>query len=223
MDPFYGSRNRILILDLKEADKLAAYQLETRPAVGPAPRSRASDAKCRELPASSNCSTSFGKGGQMARQTFFSFHYERDVWRAGQVRNSWVTKDREAAGFWDSASWEEVKKKGDSAVKAWIDTQLKGTSVTVVLIGAETSMRPYVDYEITQSHSRGNGLLGIYIHNMKGTDGETHAKGGNPFSKHVLRDSAGRAVSYPIYDWVNDDGRNKIGEWIEAAAKKAGR
>ena len=80
-----------------------------------------------------------------------------------------------------------------------------------------------MDYEITQSHGRGNGLLGIYIHNMKGTDGKTDAKGGNPFSKHVLRDSAGGAVSYPTYDWVNDDGRNKIGEWIEAAAKKAGR
>ena len=37
-----------------------------------------------------------------------------------QVRNSWVTKpDREAAGFWDAASWEEVKK-GDEAVKRWI-------------------------------------------------------------------------------------------------------
>jgi len=23
--------------------------------------------------------------------------------------------DREAAGFWDSASWEEIKKKGDEA------------------------------------------------------------------------------------------------------------
>jgi len=34
----------------------------------------------------------------MARKVFFSFHYERDIWRASIVRNSWVTKpDREAA------------------------------------------------------------------------------------------------------------------------------
>ena len=26
----------------------------------------------------------------MARRVFFSFHHARDVWRAGQVRNSWV-------------------------------------------------------------------------------------------------------------------------------------
>jgi hypothetical protein len=54
----------------------------------------------------------------MARRVFFSFHYERDIWRASQIRNSWVTKpDREYAGFWDAASWEEVKKKGDEAIK----------------------------------------------------------------------------------------------------------
>ena len=42
----------------------------------------------------------------MARRVFFSFHYEKDIWRASQVRNSWVTKpDRESAGFWD---WEKI-------------------------------------------------------------------------------------------------------------------
>jgi hypothetical protein len=96
----------------------------------------------------------------MARHTFFSFHYERDAWRASQVRNSWVTQDRDAAGFWDKAKWEEVKKKGEAAIHAWIDEQLKGTSVTVVLIGAETSTREYVDYEILQSHKKKNGMLG---------------------------------------------------------------
>lgn len=48
----------------------------------------------------------------MARKVFFSFHYERDVWRANQMRHSWVTKpNRETAGFIDSAAFEEVKKK----------------------------------------------------------------------------------------------------------------
>src|SRR5271168_4044531 len=102
----------------------------------------------------------------MARKACFSFHYERDVWRAGQVRNSWVTRDREAAGFWDAVAWEAVKKKGDDAIKAWIRNQMDGTSVTAVLIGAETASRPYVKYEIEQSSAKGNGLFGIYIHNM---------------------------------------------------------
>ena len=159
----------------------------------------------------------------MARRTFFSFHYERDAWRAGQVRNSWVTKDREAAGFWDAAKWEEVKKKGKAAVEKWIDDQLNGTSVTVVLIGAETSTREYVDYEILQSHKKKNGMLGIYIHNIKDSDSKTDTKGRNPLEKWTFKDSDGRIITYPTYDWVNDDGRNKMGDWIEAAAKKAGR
>lgn len=113
----------------------------------------------------------------MARRGFFSFHYERDCWRAGQVRNSWVTKDRESAGFWDAAAWEEVKKKTDAEIEKWIGEQLVGTSVTIVLIGAETSTRQYVGYEIKLSHNRGNGMLGIYIHNMKDVNGKSDTKG----------------------------------------------
>jgi len=159
----------------------------------------------------------------VARHTFFSFHYERDVWRAGQVRNSWVTKDREAAGFWDKAKWEEVKKKGTDAIHKWIDDQLSGTSVTVVLIGAETSTRDYVDYEITQSHKKGKGLLGIYIHKMKDAGLKTDLKGKNPFDKWTFKNSDGQVITYPTYDWVDDDGRADMGTWIETAAKKAGR
>jgi len=69
----------------------------------------------------------------MAGRAFFSFHFERDVWRAGQVRNSWVTKDRESSGFFDAAAWEEVMKKTDAEIEKWIGTELNGTSVTVVL------------------------------------------------------------------------------------------
>ncbi len=163
----------------------------------------------------------------MARRTFFSFHYERDAWRASQVRNSWVTKpDRESAGFWDAAAWEEVKKKGEAAIHKWIDDQLKGTSVTVVLIGAETSLRPYVGYEIKQSHVKGNGMLGIYIHNIKDSNGRTDTKGANPFDNWTIERNGQKiplSSIYPTYDWVSDNGRDNIGAWIEAAAKKAGK
>jgi hypothetical protein len=162
----------------------------------------------------------------MARRAFFSFHYERDSWRAGQVRNSWVTKDRESAGFWDAAAWEEVKKKTDAEIEKWIGEQLVGTSVTVVLIGAETSTRQYVGYEIQQSHNRGNGMLGIYIHDMKDANSKTDTKGANPLSNwHVERDGKKVLLSdiYPTYDWADDDGYENLGAWIEAAAKKAGK
>lgn len=146
----------------------------------------------------------------MARKTFFSFHFERDNWRAGQVRNAYVTQD--AAGYIDAADWEAVKSKGDAAIKRWIDDQLIGTSVTVVLIGAETANRDYVAYEIKQSIARGNGLLGIYIHHVKNKESQTDSKGSNPLP-----------AGYSTYDWVLDDGRDKLGTWVETAAKKAGK
>jgi hypothetical protein len=163
----------------------------------------------------------------MARRVFFSFHYERDIWRASQVRNSWVTKpDREAAGFWDAAAWEEVKKKGEEAVRRWVNRQLEGTSVTVVLIGAQTSKRKYVIYEIKRSYEKGNGLLGVYIHKLKDKDGRADYKGKNPFDNLYI-EKDGRKVYlseiYPTYDWVGDDGYNNFGDWVEKVAKKAGR
>lgn len=162
----------------------------------------------------------------MARRVFFSFHYEQDIWRASQVRNCWVTQEREAAGFWDSASWESVKRRGEQAIKRWINSQLQNTSVTVVLIGPQTASRDYVIYEISRSHDERKGLLGIYIHNMKNQFRMTASKGTNPFSQLYVSGSYGRQYLsdlYPTYDWVQDDGYRNIGSWVEAAARRAGR
>jgi MTH538 TIR-like domain (DUF1863) len=159
----------------------------------------------------------------MARKVFFSFHYENDVARANQIRNSWVTRD--AAGFVDKAEFEKVEREGDSAVKRWINAQLSGTSVTVVLIGAFTNEREYIKYELQQSHAKGNGLLGIYIHQCKNLSGLVSVKGSNHFGE-IGKDAAGKAVyfssAYKSYDWVDDGGYNNIDKWIESAAKAAG-
>ena len=86
----------------------------------------------------------------MARKIFFSFHYERDAWRAGQVRNCNVVSTEDQYGFIDAADWEEVKKKGDAAIKKWIGDQMESTTVTAVLIGAETASREWVLHEIME-------------------------------------------------------------------------
>ncbi|MBP1926699.1 hypothetical protein J2Z76_002569 [Sedimentibacter acidaminivorans] len=59
----------------------------------------------------------------MARRAFFSFHY--DINRSMIVRNSWVTQGKEAAGFADKASFEQIKRQADTAVHRWIDQQLE--------------------------------------------------------------------------------------------------
>lgn len=148
----------------------------------------------------------------MARRVFFSFHYERDVSRANVVRNSWVTKDRESAGFFDAGLWEEAKKKGDAAIKKMIDDALVGTSVTAVLIGKETASRDYVKYEIEKSVARGNGLLGVWIHQIKNLVGVTDDAGSNPLP-----------AGYKIYGWNKDEGYKNFGTWVETAAKAAGK
>jgi len=39
----------------------------------------------------------------MARKAFFSFHYERDIWRTNVVRNSSIVEGSSAAGFHDAS------------------------------------------------------------------------------------------------------------------------
>jgi hypothetical protein len=126
------------------------------------------------------------------------------------VRQSAVTKGEEAAGFIDKADFEKIKKQGDQAIKNWIDAQLKGTTVTAVLVGAETCSSRWVKYEIEQSIKRGNGLLGIDISKIKDFNGKTSERCGKI------------PVGYDFYLWNNDDGYNKLGDWVEKAAKAAG-
>lgn len=163
----------------------------------------------------------------MPRKVFFSFHYKNDVWRSMQVRNCWVVRsENEDAGFIDAAEFEKIVRDGEPAIKRWIDGQLSGTSVTVVLIGSETSDRDYVKYELQKSYAKGNGVVGIYIHNVKDVYGNISSKGSNHFGE-IGKDINGNPVyfstSYPCYDWVYDDGRANIRKWIEEAAKKVGR
>ena len=145
----------------------------------------------------------------MARRVFFSFKYE-DVSRAMVVRNSWITQGKEAAGFIDAADFEELEKQGDSAIKNWIDKQLNGTSVTVVLVGAKTCDSKWVKYEIEKSIEIGNGLLGVDISKIKDLQGNDSERCGKI------------PGGYDFYLW-NDDGYNNMGDWIEKAANDANR
>ena len=154
----------------------------------------------------------------MARRIFFSFHYERDAWRAGQVRNSNVVSAEDRTGFIDSAEWESIKKKGDAAVQNWIEEQLKNTSVTVVLIGAETASREWVQHEILTSWNRGNGLVGVRIHNIKDHNQKIDLAGRNPFEDFKLPDGTLLSSVCKTYDWLTDDGRNNLGKWADEAA-----
>jgi hypothetical protein len=155
----------------------------------------------------------------MARKVFFSFHYERDAWRAAQVRNCNVLANEDEFGFIDSVDWEKLQREGDEAIESWINGQLKGTSVSVVLIGAETASRPWVRYEIVRSWNRGNGIVGVWIHNLKDKDTTIDPPGHNPFEHFQLVDGTPLSKICKVYDWAGEDGRNNLGKWVEEAVK----
>lgn len=146
----------------------------------------------------------------MARRVFFSFEYG-DVSRAMVVRNSWVTQGKEAAGFVDAAEFEEVERGGNTAIQEWIDSQLEGTSVTVVLVGEKTCSSRWVEYEIEKSIERGNGLLGIDVSKIKDLDRNTSERCGKI------------PEGYKFYLWNTNEGYENMGDWIEEAAKLAGK
>lgn len=157
----------------------------------------------------------------LARRVFFSYHFQRDVWRANQVRNSWVTHpDREAAGFFDAAEQEEVKRKTKKAIRNWIDRQLQHTSITTILIGGETAEREFVQYEIEKSIERGNALLGIRIDSLKNREGKRGSWGENPLDHYYIDTGSGeQALSsiFPTYQWKEDNGKRNMSEWVEEA------
>jgi hypothetical protein len=144
----------------------------------------------------------------MARRVFFSFHYQRDLWRVNVVRNSGAIEGIAAGGFHDALLWEETRRKGDVVVKQLIDSVLDSTTVTVVLIGAETANRKYVSYEIEQSAAQGNGILGIRINNIKDKDGRTDLPG--PVPAALIR------IGATVYTWEY----GKLGDWVDKAYKQ---
>ena len=146
----------------------------------------------------------------MARRVFFSFKY-KDVSRAMVVRNSWVTQGKEAAGFIDAAEFEKIKQQGDTAIKKWIDKQLEGTSVTIVLVGEKTCNSRWIKYEIEKSIEKGNGLLGIDISKIKDLQGKTSER-----CDQIPKE-------YTFYLWNKEKGYQNMGDWIEKAAQDAER
>lgn len=148
------------------------------------------------------------------RRVFFSFHYARDAWRAGQVRNMGTVEGNEPLSDND---WEQVKRRGDKAIKDWIEEQIAFRSCTVVLVGAQTSQRPWILYEIERTWVLGKGLVGIHIHGLQDQDKKQDPKGFNPFQ---LVGELANVV--PVYDPTSWDSKityariaEGIAEWVE--------
>lgn len=142
----------------------------------------------------------------MARRTFFSFHYQEDVWRVWNVRKCWATgKDREADGFFDGSVFEASKRESDEALKNFLRDGLKNTSVTCVLAGQHTAARRWIRYEIVRSVLKGNGLLTVDIHGLRNDKQVLGVKGTNPLDQVGLYLSNGKILFAEV----------KGGKWVK--------
>ena len=156
----------------------------------------------------------------MARKVFFSFHHNpQNVWKVQQIKQSNTTLD---SNQFNSNDWEQLKKNGDIAIKRWINSQLLGCSVTCVFITSKTHERPWIQYEINKSIEEKKGIFGIYIHDLKDNEGNSHIEGKNPLPKeYAVYNPSDLITKYddtPYKVIVSN-----ISKWIEEAATKAGR
>lgn len=155
------------------------------------------------------------------RQVFFSFHYSRDSWRAAMVRN--MRKVDKSSTFSDN-DWEEVRYKSESRIKEWIDSQMAMRSCIIVLVGAETSSRKWVKYEIEKAMELRKGIVGIRINKLEDSSGQQDREGSNPFYS-VYTNSGQRLSNYvklfePAYKsskYVYEEIQDNLDQLIEEA------
>jgi hypothetical protein len=163
----------------------------------------------------------------MPRRVFFSFNYERDFKRAAIVRDSWANHDRQAVGFWGASLWTEANKRGDGFVKKMILRELENTSVTVVLIGAESVNNPWINLAIMESYKQNHGVLGLYIDKILDSSGDIEPRGGNPLDYIFIKNEDGSVTHfsklYLVYDYMAQNGYLDFQKWIEFAAQRAGK
>jgi hypothetical protein len=147
----------------------------------------------------------------MARQIFFSFHYKPDVMRASMVREIGALEGNMQASDND---WEKITSGGGPAIEKWITDQMKGRSCTVVLVGANTAKRKWIDYEIVKSWDDGMGVVGIRIHGIKNVDGKIAARGNNPFD-YITHGVTKKKLSSIVkcYDPAGSDSKERYA-WI---------
>ncbi len=159
-----------------------------------------------------------GKGFTLARHVFYSLHYDADRARAELIRNiPGLSANAEAK----PSEWASLTRTGEFAVKRWFETQMRGRSCTIVLIGAQTATRPWVLYEIKRSWELKLGLVGVHIHALKDAKGAQSVKGENPFLRAGLGDVGATLHTYDppesdsklAYRYIADH----LAKWVEQA------
>jgi len=158
------------------------------------------------------------------RQVFYSFHYKPDCWRASTIRSIGAIEGNKPAPDND---WETIASSGEEAIKKWISEQMKYRTCTVVLVGNKTADRKWINHEIVKSWNNKMGIVGIYIHGIKNSQGYITEKGNNPFD-YISYGDSGKKLSAIVkcynpagnnskerYDWISRNIANAVEEAVK--------
>lgn len=157
---------------------------------------------------------------------YYSFHYARDAWRVQQIVNMGAI---EGQPILNAQDWESIKRRGDQAIRDWIEEQMKYKSAVVVLVGAETSTRRWVKYEITKAWNDKRPLVGIRVNGLADSNGKVDPLGGNPFAAVTFDSGTGSLADYvPLFapsgvtsSQVYASIKDNLASWIARAYKRS--
>lgn len=160
----------------------------------------------------------------MAKSVFYSFHYDRDAWRVQQVLHIGSLEGQEIL---NSQEWEAVQRQGDQAIEKWIDEQMAYKKAVVVLVGAQTAGRRWVQHEIAKAWNEKRPLVGIRVHGLADRAGNTDSAGADPFAKVALKGGGTVADYVTLHDPAGTDSKGvyatiaeNIESWVDGAYKR---
>lgn len=146
---------------------------------------------------------------------FFAFDRALDSARAEMLRERWDGPDRTSSGFCDDSTWASVQMRGVEGVVDWVQSEMVGSDVVVVLIGAETTFCGHVKTAIERGVEAGLGVVGIRVHQIPGADGMRGMPGPDPlFALHA---------EVTTHDWMPGFSDRFLTDWVYMAAQRAGR
>ena len=158
----------------------------------------------------------------MAKKCFLSFYYKEDNWRVAQIKNIGSIEEQPLLS---ANKWEEIERKGDDAIKEWIENNMRGKQCLIVLVGTHTSSRKWVKYEIRRACEKGIGVFGIYVHNLKDAAGNQSTQGTNPFdgifvdgksiTSYAKMYDPPYATSTNVYSYISEN----ISGWVDTAIR----
>jgi hypothetical protein len=105
---------------------------------------------------------------EVERKVYFAFSFD-DVMRVNNVRHTGKIGPRiigRSRGFLDRSIWEKRNIKNDENLKRLMQQPTTQSSVTCVLVGADTWKSRWVRYEIALSVINNKGLLAVHINSI---------------------------------------------------------